>query len=127
MPLAALLGEADAARADALLIEVAATGARVPALFPLEIGNVLLVAQRRGQIGAADRGRFLEHLSRLPIATDPETAARTWPDTIPLAERYQLTLYDATYLELALRTGLRLASFDGALCVAAARAGVALA
>ncbi|MBW4092290.1 MAG: type II toxin-antitoxin system VapC family toxin [Proteobacteria bacterium] len=124
--LAALLPEQHSDRARDILIQVAAEGARVPSLWPLEIGNVLLIAQRRGLIRAEERARFLDQLARLPIAVDPETAARAWPDIAPLAERHRLTLYDAAYLELSLRAALPLASFDAALRRAAADAGAAL-
>ena len=67
----------------------------------------------------------MEDIARLPIAIDPETAARAWPDAAPLAERHGLSLYDAAYLELCLRAGLPLASFDPALTRAARAAGVA--
>lgn len=124
--LAALLPEQHSDRARDILAQVAAEGARVPSLWPLEIGNVLLLVQRRGQLRAEERLSFLDQLDRLPIAIDPETAARAWPDIAPLAERHRLTLYDAAYLELSLRAALPLASFDTALCRAAAEAGAAL-
>jgi predicted nucleic acid-binding protein len=44
----------------------------------------------------------------------------------PLARDYHLTVYDAAYLELALRTKLPLATRDRALCAAAVAAGAAL-
>ena len=124
--LAALLPEQHSDRARDILVRVASEGARVPSLWPLEIGNVLLLVQRRGQIRAEERLNFLDQLGRLPIAIDPETAARAWPDIAPLAERHRLTLYDAAYLELSLRAALPLASFDTALCRAAEEAGAAL-
>ena len=123
--LAAVLPEDRSDQVRDLLLQVAAEGARVPGLWPLEIGDVLLLAQRRSLIRAEERGRFLDQLARLPIAIDPETAARAWPDAAPLAERHGLTLYDAAYLELSLRAALPLASFNAALTRAARAAGVA--
>ncbi len=124
--LAALLPEQNSDRARDILLQVAAEGASAPGLWPLEIGNVLLMVQRRGRISAEERLRALDGLDRLPIAIDPETAARARTHIAPLAERHGLTLYDAAYLELALRLVLPLASFDAALCRPATAVGVAL-
>jgi len=77
-------------------------------------------------IDAAFRNRALDHLSALPIAIDPETDARAWTATLGLADRFNLTLYDVTYLELALRRAAPLASLDAALRDDAQALGVAL-
>ena len=63
-------------------------------------------------------------LQSLPISVDDETALRAWPDTLSLARLHELTVYDAAYLELAVRLGLPLASLDTQLKEAAAAAGV---
>jgi predicted nucleic acid-binding protein len=123
--LAALLPEANSDRARDILTRIASEGARVPGLWPLEIGNVLLTVQRRGRLRAEERLRFLDLLDRLPIAIDPETASRVRRHIAPLAERHGLTLYVAAYLDLAQAAALPLASFDTALTRAAAAAGVA--
>jgi predicted nucleic acid-binding protein len=65
-------------------------------------------------------------LARLPIAVDPDTDAYAWTTTLQLAGRFALTLYDATYLELAQRRSLPLATLDRALRAAASVLGVAL-
>ncbi|OXE34923.1 MAG: hypothetical protein CGW95_17025 [Phenylobacterium zucineum] len=72
------------------------------------------------------RRRLSGFLRALPIEIDVETASRTWNEMAALAERYRLTSYDATYLELALRLGLPLETTDKALAVAAGSAGVSL-
>lgn len=108
------------------LDRVAEAGAIVPGLWRLEVGNALLVAERRGRLTGEHRARVLRHLAELPITLDDETAERAWRETIALAESQGLTLYDATYLELSLRRSLPLATFDGALCAAARRTGVIL-
>jgi predicted nucleic acid-binding protein len=72
------------------------------------------------------RDRALIHLARLPIAIDAETDAHAWTTTLQLADSFQLTLYDAAYLELALRLGLPLATLDSALRPAAAALGLTL-
>ena len=101
-------------------------GAAVPALWPLEVGHILLLAERRRLLNAATRRDHLHDLSCLPITVDQETARLAWHDTIVLAERHDLTLYDATYLELSLRLSLPLATFDAALRRAATATGVKL-
>ena len=63
-------------------------------------------------------------LRSLPVDIDPETTSLAWSDTLDLAERHALTVYDACYLELALRTGLQLATRDRQLRNAAEQAGV---
>jgi predicted nucleic acid-binding protein len=108
----------------AVLDKVEAAGAVAPQLWPLEASNALLVAERRGRIGADDRTSLLRFLADLPIAIDSETAARAWVSTAALAQRHDLTAYDAAYLELALRLGLPLATRDRALIAAATRLGL---
>ncbi len=107
----------------ALIVE---DSAAVPGIWHLEVGNILLLAERRGTISAANRTAALQDLLRLPVDVDHDTATRAWRDTLILAERYRLTLYDATYLELSLRRGLPLATFDAALRRAATAAGATL-
>ena len=101
-------------------------GAFAPQLWPVEALNVLLAAERRGRIDAGARHRLAGFLQRLPIGIDDETAVQVWTATTRLAEHHRLTAYDATYLELALRLGLPLATADKALRAAAEAAGVAL-
>jgi predicted nucleic acid-binding protein len=101
--------------ADALLDQVTNTGAVVPSLWRLETANGLQVAIRRKRIDVAFRDRALTHLTRLPITVDAETDAYAWTTTLQLADRFQLTLYDAAYLELAQRRALPLATLDSAL------------
>ena|ERR1700722_4516057 len=87
-------------------------GAWVPALWRLEVANVLEMSTRRGRHGADFRDATLADLAQLPIQVDSETDAQAWRDTLRLAERYKLTLYDAAYLELAHRRNLSLATLD---------------
>jgi len=112
--------------ADALLDQVTNTGAVVPSLWRLETANGLQVAIRRKRIDATFRDRALTHLTRLPITVDPETDAYAWTTTLQLADRFQLTLYDAAYLELAQRRALPLATLDSALRPAAEALGLTL-
>lgn len=119
---------ADEATAEtwAILDRVKIEGAAVPALWPLEVGNILTQAERRQRTTPARINQFLEQLRTLPIQVDDETASRAWRETLALARTEGLTTYDAAYLELALRRGLPLATRDKALCQAAARNGVRL-
>ncbi|MFV3131466.1 type II toxin-antitoxin system VapC family toxin [Niveispirillum sp. KHB5.9] len=101
-----------------------AEGALVPSLWTLEVANCLLMAERRGRIAPEFRNAALADLALLPISQDGETARSAWGRTSDLAKAHHLTLYDATYLELALRLGLPLASLDRDLVGAAGAAGV---
>ena len=98
----------------------------VPALWHLEFGNVLLTAQKRGRIDRAGIESALSRLRTYHIIMDAETMTRAWNKTLDLALQYQLTTYDAAYLELALRRNLPLATLDDALIAAAKAAGVSL-
>ena len=112
--------------AAALLDKMPDLQAHVPSLWSLEVANALIVGERRGRMTPADAARFLAILGTFPIAVDNETAARAWTDTLHLARAHQLSAYDASYLELAIRHGLPLASLDGKLKAAATAVGVAL-
>jgi predicted nucleic acid-binding protein len=120
-----LPGEATPAT-EALLATVGDLGAIAPGLWPLETANVLWLSERRGRITLAERTQALATLAELPIQIDERTAALTFGATSALAAGRDLTVYDACYLELALRRGLPLASLDKRLCQAASAAGVAL-
>ncbi|MGA8768950.1 MAG: type II toxin-antitoxin system VapC family toxin [Rhodomicrobium sp.] len=112
--------------ADAVLTEVTENGAVVPALWRLEVANALQMAVRRKRIDAAFRDSALTQLSRLSISTDPDTDAYAWTVILQLADRFQLTLYEAAYLELAGRRGLPLATLDRDFWDASAAFGIAL-
>jgi predicted nucleic acid-binding protein len=103
---------------------VAEDGATVPALWRLEVANSLTVAVRRRRIDAEFRRAALADLALLDIITDPHTDYLTWGETLMLADRFGLSMYDAAYLELAQRRALPLATLDEALCSAAATLGV---
>jgi len=98
----------------------------VPAVWPLEFGNALLVAERRGRIRHADARRFVELVASLPITVHESGVARALGPILDLAHRYGLSTYDASYLELAIHEGMALATFDERLADAARQAGVPL-
>lgn len=90
--------------------------ARVPSLWWFEARNTLIVNERRGRLTEADVSAFLHGLSRLGVTVDRE------PDeghVLMLARQHQLTVYDASYLELANRESLPLATLDADLATAA--------
>lgn len=108
-------------RSHVVLRRVADEGAIVPSLWRLEVANVLRNAVRRGRCDKGHADHSLLRLERLPIKSDEETFAQAWGATRRLSYEEDLTLYDAAYLELALRAALPLASCDGALVAAAKR------
>ncbi len=91
---------------------------------PLEVANALLVGERRSRATEANVTTFLRLLAALPIALDDDTASRAWQQSLHLARSHRLPVYDAAYLELALRQGLPLATLDNRLAAAATLAGV---
>ncbi len=108
----------------ALLDRVRDEGAVVPSLWHLELANVLLQAERRRRISAEDAATRLSLMAILPITTDQETMLRAWHDILSIARIEGLTIYDASYLELAIRRGVPLITKDGDLIAAAKRRGV---
>jgi predicted nucleic acid-binding protein len=109
---------------DALLERVRDEGALVPSLWHLELGNVMIQAERRGRIASADVSTRLELIGDLPIVTDDETPLRALHEILALARAENLTTYDAAYLELAIRRGLPLATNDKRLRSAGINTGI---
>jgi predicted nucleic acid-binding protein len=95
-----------------------------PAHWPLEVANGLLVAERRRRATHAVVTEALHVVLSLPIEIDAETARRVARETAGLARQYGLAVYDAAYLELAMRLGAALATGDAALARAAKKAGL---
>ena len=98
----------------------------VPSLWPVEVGNVLLIANRRGRITRGDWPRIHAILDALPIEIDPISTSRVWNVALELATEHQLSVYDATYLELAVRLHLPLATLDRRLSAAGQSEGLAI-
>lgn len=111
---------------DALLARAVESGAVAPAIWPLEVCNVLLGAARRKRIPAEAVSQVAQRIAALPIAVDTEGVALTWSNALQLAERHGLSSYDASYLELSQRKALPLATMDDALRRAAMVTGVAV-
>lgn len=110
----------------AVIDRVIEHGAWVPTLWRYEIGNALLMAQRRQRIDGGQRLALLAALSDFAITEDREPEGDPWRATSQLAELHRLTVYDAAYLELAQRRRLPLATLDDALCAAARTSAVEL-
>jgi len=110
--------------ADDVLTALEAGEAVVPSLWLLEVGNGLLVAERRGRLEAAEAQEARRLLGALPIAVEPGGRSAALEVTPLLARRHGLSAYDAAYLELAIRLGVPIASLDGALRSGAAAEGV---
>ncbi|WP_297480809.1 type II toxin-antitoxin system VapC family toxin [Ferrovum sp.] len=110
--------------ASATLKALKESQAVVPLLLALEVANVIAKIESKGVVTEADSQRFIALFGRLNLVTDQATAAHALGDTLNLARRYKLSTYDAAYLELALRTGLPLATLDADLVKAATTAGV---
>lgn len=112
------------AATDKLVLNVRREGAIVPSHWLLEVLNALLVAERRGRIGRSDAAAHIRTIEELGVGVDDETGVRATRETLALARTEQLSVYDAAYLELALRRGIPLATIDRELAKAAKRASV---
>jgi predicted nucleic acid-binding protein len=115
---------ADAAFAESVLTSLASMQAHVPSLWALEAANVIVRAESKGLVTEARARAFIALLGQLNITDDKATVAHAMGDTLNLARRYKLSAYDASYLELAMRMGLPLATLDVDLAKAAKKAGV---
>lgn len=110
--------------ADAVLEKLAEAEAVVPTIWPLEVVNVLLVAERRKRLREIDSVRFLSLLSQLPIHVEQAWPERSMNELLALGRVNDLSSYDASYLDLAVRHGLPIATLDQKLAEAAKRMGV---
>ena len=98
----------------------------VPAHWPVEVANALLIAVRRQRISPDDAHQFLLDLEFLPNRVEATTKNLVRAGVFPVAEQYGLTVYDAAYLELAMRETTPLITLDNDLRKAAAASGVPL-
>ena len=98
--------------ADKVLALLEKDQALVPGIWPLEVVNVLLVAERKRRLSKADATRFLDLLHSLPIHVEVETDVRVMDKILALGRESGLSSYDASYLDLAIRRGLPLATLD---------------
>ena len=110
--------------ADTVLEHLAETTAFVPSIWPVEVVNVLLIAERRKRLSEADSVRSITLLSQLPIIVEHERPERIRVDLLALARANNLSSYDASYLDLSMRKGLPIATLDTRLIGAARMANV---
>lgn len=98
--------------ADSILERLTEAVAYVPSIWSLEVVNMLLAAERRKIMGEADSVRFIKLLSQLPIFVEYESHEKVMKELLGLARAHSLSSYDASYLDLAMRKGLPLATLD---------------
>jgi predicted nucleic acid-binding protein len=110
--------------ADGVLVGLDGRTAMVPAIWSAEITNALLVGERRKRIRQPEVRRFLELLKGLSILEDGQPFAETVSNVLPLAREYDLSAYDAAYLDVAVRHEAPLATLDKALQKAGRAAGL---
>lgn len=118
--------KSDQSYAEKVLQSMVEAEAVVPNLWHLEAANVLVSAEKRGELEPGEVERFIVQLENLPVLVDPLTAQQAFNRTLSLSRAYNLSSYDSAYLELAIREGLPLASLDKNLRKAANKADIQL-
>jgi predicted nucleic acid-binding protein len=108
----------------AVLNQLQADRAHVPSVWPLEVVNVLVVGERRNRLTLPGTAQFIQTLETLGIVVDPASFDRAAHAVLPLARSHNLSAYDASYLELAVRLGLPLATQDNRLIAVATQLGI---
>ncbi len=114
------------AYADMVLDSLTKMHAITPCIWPLEVGNVLVVAERKGRLKYSDGVQFWELLSELPIEIEQQFSEKVIKNIYALAREAKLSMYDASYLELAIRKNLPLATLDKDLLRATEKFNVAI-
>jgi len=114
---------AEAALAEQALRDLPSSAWLVPAIWHAEVANAMLRGERARLIQSSQSGYFLSRLTQAAIFVDSESQSTHLAGVLTLARLHRLTAYDATYLELALRTGQALATFDRQLAAAVRLAG----
>lgn len=114
----------DQVYAKRVLKSFATKEALVPNLWHLEASNVLLGAEKRSEITTGETEGFISQLENLPIHVDPLTSQQSFSRTLAFGRAYNLSSYDAAYLELAIREGIPLSTLDKDLIKATMKSGV---
>ena len=110
--------------ADKVLGSLGISEALTPAVWTLEVSNVLLVGEKRGRTTSAKSRRFVALIRSLPIRVVDHSPARVFDDVLGLGRDRNLTSYDAAYLDLARRLEMPIASINRRITRAAKRLGV---
>ncbi|MCK6527488.1 type II toxin-antitoxin system VapC family toxin [Myxococcota bacterium] len=110
--------------ADRVLERVRVHRPIVPSVWPLEFANVLAVAERKDRLSGPDPARARDLVLSLGITVVPEPPGRVSSEVLALAREEGISSYDASYLDLAIREGLPLATLDARLRAASLRKGV---
>lgn len=111
---------------DSVLENLSDKIAVVPTIWPLEVANVLLLSKKKRRITEVQSVSFIDSLSALPIIVDPSTTSRAMHSIFVLAGELDLTVYDAAYLELAIREKVPLLTLDNGLIKAAKKLHIPL-
>ncbi len=98
--------------------------ALVPAIWCLELASGLLRKERGKVVTKKEVDDTLLRWSKLPVKADTSGLAGAFTETLALARKHNISVYDASYVEVAKRHSLPIASFDTALREAAKREGV---
>ncbi len=112
--------------AEEILTLLSSMKAIVPSIWPLEVSNVLCMSERHKRINNEKCNKFLDILSSLPIELDMGHTSMFNKRIISITNNQQISAHDASYIELALRYNIPLASFDKKLCVVAKSEGIKL-
>jgi predicted nucleic acid-binding protein len=110
--LAMLLPDEQSAAVDRLADSLVHSPAIVPPIWPLEVRNALLVALRAGRITSREFEDRVDLVEALPVEVDGGARTEVLADSVGIARRHGLSVYDASYLELARRVALPLATLD---------------
>ena len=113
--------EDGSAQADTVMARTTEEASIVPDIFWHEMRNILTVAERKGRIATLEAERHMDRLRTLPLVTDHAQDDR---ETLSLTRRWNLSAYDAAYLETARRLSAGIATFDRRLAAAAANEAV---
>ena len=109
-----------------VLQRLAVDDAITPSVWPLEVANGLRSAERRGRLDERELPVIRQLLTALPIRTEELPLARALGDVLPLARALAISAYGASYVDIALRHGIPLATADERLARAATAAGAHL-
>jgi predicted nucleic acid-binding protein len=126
MAVAWCLQEEAHAGTQAVLDRVIADGGHAPAIWPTELANALLIAERRGRLRPGELERLSVLFDGMDITVDSADRHVVLTAVLPLARAHELTVYDACYLELAMRLSTGIATLDRRLTAAALKSGVAV-